>query len=93
MRINFDKIDGFFRVLDGEIKNLAFFDHRLFDEICDRMAYLMSEKSGVTDSINFSFRKTRIYWCSFLSIEKSFKFRNFILHIKSVVSKNKNEYY
>ena len=54
----------------------------------------MSEKSGVTDSINFNFRKIRIYWysCS-LSIEKIFKFLNFILHIKSIVSKNKNEYY
>ena len=44
MRINFDKIDGFFRVLDGEIENLAFFDYRLFDEICNRMHVLWVKK-------------------------------------------------
>ena len=35
LRIRFDKIDGFIRDLDGEIKHLVLFDFGLFDEICD----------------------------------------------------------
>ena len=60
-RIRFDKIDGFIRVLDGEIKHLVLFDYGLFHKICDKIKYLISEKSGITDSINHNFRKIRIY--------------------------------
>ena len=60
-RIRFDKIDGFIRVFDGEIKHLVLFDYGLFHKICDRIKYLISEKSGITDSISQSFRKIRIY--------------------------------
>ena len=59
--IRFDKIDGFIRVLDGEIKHLVLFDYGLFHKICDKIKYLISEKSGITDSINHNFRKIRIY--------------------------------
>ena len=86
MRIRFDKIDGFIRILDGEIKHLVLFDHELFDKICDRI-------TDITDSINHNFRKIRIYSYNSLPIEEILTFHNVIIHSKSVVNKNKNEYY
>ena len=51
------------------------------------------KKSGITDSINHNFRK--IWICSYNSLpfEKILTFHNVIILIKSVVYKNKNEYY
>ena len=90
--IRFDKIDGFIRVLDGEIKNLVLFDYGLFDKICDKIKYHISEKSGVTDSMNSKFGKIRIDSYNSLPIEKILTFHCVIILIKSVVNKNKNEY-
>ena len=89
----FDKIDRFIRVLHGGIKHLVLFDYGLFDKICDRIKYLISEKSGITDSINHNFRKIRIYSYNCLPIEKILTFHNVIIQTKSAANKNKNEYY
>ena len=51
LRIWFDKIDGFIQIYDG-IRHLVMLGHSCFDEICDSIKYLISEKSGITDSIN-----------------------------------------
>ena len=69
-RIRFDKIDGFIRVLDGEIKHLVLFDYGLFHKICDKIKYLISEKSGITESINHNFARIRIDSYNSLPIEK-----------------------
>ena len=55
--------------------------------------YLISEKSGITDSINYSFGKIRIESYNYLPIEKIFTFHNVIILIKSVVNKSKDEDY
>ena len=60
MHIRFVKIDRFIRVRGGEFKYLVFFDHGLFDKICEKIKNLISEKSGITDSINHNFGKFRI---------------------------------
>ena len=60
LSIRFHKIDGFIMVLDGEIKHLVLFDYEFLDKICDRVKYLTSKKSGITDSINHNFGKIRI---------------------------------
>ena len=86
MRIRFDKIDGFIRILDGEIKHLVLFDHELFDKICDRI-------TDITDSINHNFRKIRIYSYNSLPIEEILTFHIVIILIKLVVNTDKNEYY
>ena len=52
LRIRFYKNDGFIRVLGGEFRYLALFDYGLLGKICDKIKYLVSEKSGITDSIN-----------------------------------------
>ena len=49
LHIRFDKINAFIRVLDGEINNLVLLDYRLFDKICDKIKYLVYEKSGITE--------------------------------------------
>ena len=93
MRIRFNKIDGFVRVRGGKFRHLVLFDYGLFDKICDKIQYLMSEKSGVTDRINHSFTKIRIDSYNSLPIEKILTLHNIIILIKSVVNKNKSIYY
>ena len=58
MHIRFTKIEEFIRVLDGEIKHLVSFNYGLFDKIWDRIKYLISEKSGITDSFDYNFKKS-----------------------------------
>ena len=42
--IRFDKINGFIRVRGGEFRHLVLFDYILFDKVCDKIKYLISEK-------------------------------------------------
>ena len=51
--------------------------------------YFINEKSGIIDN----FGEIRIDSYNFLPIEKILTFHNVIILIKSVVNKNKNEYY
>ena len=96
MRIRFDKIDGFFKAHGGEFGHLVLFDcliYGLSDKICEKSKYLISEKSGITDSINHNFGKIRIDSYNSLSIEKILAFYKVIMLIKSVANKSKNYYY
>ena len=90
MRISFDKIDRFIKTYD-EIRYLVLFSY-LYDEIRNRIKYLISVKSGVTDSINYNFPKIRIDSYKSFPIEKILTFHNVIIPIKSVVNENKNKY-
>ena len=91
--LRFDKIDGFIRVRGNELRYLVLFDYILFDKTCDKIECLISETSGITDSINHNFGKIRIYSYNYLSIEQILSFHKVIILIKSVVDKNKNNYY
>ena len=51
LRISFDKMDGFIRVLEGEIKHFVLFDSGLFDKFCDKIKY----------RINHNLKKNSIY--------------------------------
>ena len=93
MRIRFDKIDGFIRVRGGKFRHLVLLDYGLFDKICDKIKYLIYEKSDITDSTNHNFGKIRIDLYNSLPIEKILTFHNVIILIKSVVNKKKDEYY
>ena len=53
---------------------------------------LISEKSGIADSINYNFGEIRIDSYNYLPIDLLI-FHNVIIFIKSVVNKNKNNYY
>ena len=82
--IRFDKTDLFIKIHDG-IRYLVLFDRSGCAEICDRIKYLLSEKSGITDSINHNFTRIRIDSYHSLPIEKISIF-NAIIPIKSVIS-------
>ena len=87
------KIDGFIRVYGSKTRHLVLFDYGLFDKNCDKIKCLISEKIGITDSINHNFGKIRIVSYKPLPIEKRLTFHNVIILIRSVVYKNKNNYY
>ena len=87
------KIDRFIRVRGDELRHLVLFDYGLLDKICDKIKDLISEKSGITDSINHNFGEIRIDSYNSLPIEKVLTFHNVIILIKSVVNKYKNNYY
>ena len=72
--IRLDEIDGFVRVSRSEFRHLVLFDNGLFDKICDKIKYLISEKIGITDSINHNFRKIRIDSYNSVPIEKNINF-------------------
>ena len=65
----------------------------MFTKIFDKIKYLISKKSDITDSINHNFGKIRIDSYNSLPIKKNLTFRNVIILIKLVVNKNKNKYY
>ena len=92
MRIRIYKIDGFIRVRVPDFIHLVLFDYGLFDKICDKIRYFISERSGIADSINHNFGKIKLDSYNSLPIEKLLTFLNVIL-IKSVFNKNKNNYY
>ena len=62
--------------------------HRIKCLIC-----LISEKNGITDSINQNFARIRIDSYNSLPIEKVLSFHDVIMLIKSVVNKNENNCY
>ena len=88
LRIRFNEIDGLIKILN-KIRYLVLFDYSYCDKICDKIKYLVSEKSGITDNSG----RIRIDLYNSLPIEKILTFHNVIILIKSVVNKNKNEYY
>ena len=58
-----------------------------------KLNILQVKKGGITDSVNHNFARTRNDSYDSLPIEKILTFHNVIILIKSVVNKNKNEYY
>ena len=92
LRTRFDKIDGFIKIHD-KIRYLVLFDYSYCDRICDNIKYVISETSGITDSINHNLVRTRSDSYHSLPIEKILILHNVIILIKSVVNKNKTEYY
>ena len=89
-RMRFNKIDAFIKTHNG-IRCLVLFDYGWFDKMSDRIKYLISEKSGITDSINQNFGKIRSDSYNSLPVEKILTFHNLIILIKSVFIKNKNQ--
>ena len=91
-RIRFDKIDGFIKIHEKN-RYLTLFDYSHYKKICDKIEYPLSEKSGIADSINHIFARIRIDLYNSFPTEKILTFYNVVILIKSVVNKNKNEYY
>ena len=81
MRVRFDKIDGLIKIHD-KIRYSVLFDYGLFDKFCDKIKYLISEKGGITDSINHNFGKIRTDSYNALPFEKILSFHNALILIK-----------
>ena len=92
MRIKFDKVDGFIKVYDGT-RYLVLFGPERHDSLYDRIRYLISQKSGITYSIDHNFARIRINSHNSLPTEKASIFRDAIILVKSVFNKNQNYYY
>ena len=56
LRIRFDKIAGFIKIHD-KIRYLVLFDYSYRDKIFDKIKYLISGKSCITDNINHNFTR------------------------------------
>ena len=84
--ISFKKIDGFIKIHD-KISYLVLFHYTYCDKICEKIKYLISEKSNITDSINHSSARIKINSYDSLPIEKILTFHNVIKLIKSVVNR------
>ena len=78
-------------------KKLWIWSHLLMKTVMENFIfcafYLISEKGGITDSVNHNFSRTRIDSCNSLPIEKGSIYHNVIIPITSVVNENKNHYY
>ena len=62
-----------------KIRYLVLFDYSYRDKVCDKIKYLISENSGITDSANHNFSRIRVdSYCS-LPIEKILAFQNLII--------------
>ena len=91
MGIRFDIIDVFIKFQD-ETRYLVLFAYSYCDKICDKIKYLISRKSGTTDSLKHNFARIRIDSYNSSPIEKILIF-HFIILITAVLYKNKNNYY
>ena len=73
LRIRFHEVNRFIKIHDGT-RYLVLFDYGWFDKICDSFKYLISEKKGITDSINHNFARIRTDSYNSLPIEKNIDF-------------------
>ena len=91
LHLKYHKINGFIKIRN-KIRYLVLFDDWC-GKICGRTEYLISKKSGITDNVNYNFAIIKFDSHDSLPIEKILTLHNVIIFIKSVVNKNKNEYY
>ena len=95
--IRFDNVDGIMKIYNGikylDLSNSYRINSRIYNTIFDKINYLISEKNGISDSINHNFPIIRIDSYNSLLIEKMLTLHNVVIHIKPVVNNNKNEYY
>ena len=88
LRFRYDRIDGFIKI-HNKFRYLVLFDD-CCDKICNKIKYLISKTNCITYSINHNFG---IDSSDSLHIEKILTSHNFIIPIKSVVNKYKDNYH
>ena len=67
LRTRFDKVDGAY---DGT-RYLVLFGLEKYDAICNRIRYLIGQKSGITYIISHNYPKIKIDSCNSLPLEKN----------------------
>ena len=88
LRIIFDK-DGFIRDYDGT-EYLVLFDFEIYDDIHDRIIYLIGLKGSITYVFSHHYAKINIDSGDDWSLEKTLNLHNIMMLIKSVVNQNQN---
>ena len=91
LQIRFNKIDGIIRIYDVT-RYLTLFASENYDAIYNRIRYFISQKSGITYIFSHYFAKIKVNSYDYLPIEKTLTL-HVIIHIKSVLNKDKNHYY
>ena len=92
LRVRFDKIERFIRIYDGN-RYFTLFGSEKYDAIYNRIRYLVSLKSGITYFLSHYFAEIKLDSYGSLPIEKILTLQNVIIHIKSILNKDKNYYY
>ena len=90
--IRFDKINRFIVSLDRKIKHSILFDYGLFNKTCDKIKYLISKKSSITNVMNHKFGKIIIDSYNSVPFKKLLTFHNVIILIISVINEIKYKY-
>ena len=72
---------------------LVSFGSEKYDFIYNRIRYLISLKSGITYFFSYYYAKIKVDFYYSLPIVKIFTMHNVIIHIKSVLNKDKKLYY
>ena len=78
LRIRFDEIDGFNRILNGT-RDLPWFGSEKYVAIYNRIRYILSQKSGITFVFSHSYATLKVDSNDFLPTEKRLTFRNVII--------------
>ena len=86
----FNKIKRFIRIYHGT-RYLTQLGSEKYEAICNRIRCVISLKSGITYPTSH-FSKINVNSYKFLPIEKILSLHNAIIHIKSVLNKDKNYY-
>ena len=86
LRIRFDKIDGFIRVL-------ILFVSEKYNFICNRIRYLKGVRSGIIYFISQNYAKIKVDSYGSLPQEKTMTFHNVKILIKSAFSKKESNHY
>ena len=69
------------------------FDTKKYDAINDKIRYLVSLKSNTTHIYFHYFAKIKVDSFDYLPIKKTMTLRDVMIFIKSVLNKDKNDYY
>ena len=89
---SFFKINRIIRIYD-RTRYLTLLGSEKYQAIYNRIRYLISKKSGITYIFSHYFAKIKVDSYDSLPIEKRLILHNVIVHIKSVLNKDKNHYY
>ena len=90
--ILFDRVDGFIRNHNGT-KYFPLFGSEKYNDIFNMIRYLVTIKLSISDIVSHNYGKIKIDSCGDLPLEKNIDFANVVILIKSVFSKNYNQYF
>ena len=88
MQTRCDKIDGFIKIYN-ESKYLVLLGLEKYDDIYNRIRYLVSLKSSITYTSSHYFAKIKVDSYDSLPIEKRLILHNVTIHLKSLLNKVK----